>query len=76
MINETMKDLIVNHTNELIMDTNGNHVFQKILVIFPKRENQFIFDELVKLCIEIAKSKKGGCIFQRAFEFANPHQMY
>jgi hypothetical protein len=72
--NDVMKDLILSHTYELIMDTNGNHVFQKILMIYPKGDNQFIFDELAKVGIEIAKSKKGGCIFQRAFDHASPNQ--
>jgi hypothetical protein len=73
-INDAMKELIVNYTGELIMDTNGNHVFQKILMIYPKYDNTFIYDELAHLAIDIAKSKKGGCIFQRAFEFANLSQ--
>jgi hypothetical protein len=73
-INDVLKSLIVNHPLELIMDTNGNHVFQKILMIYPKQENQFIYDELIKIGIEVAKSKKGGCIFQRAFEHASTGQ--
>jgi hypothetical protein len=72
--NLAMKELIVNHSYDLIMDTNGNHVFQKILAIYPKNENQFIYDELTEISIDIAKSKKGGCIFQRAFDYASPSQ--
>jgi hypothetical protein len=73
-INDALKTLIMNYSGDLIMDTNGNHVFQKILMIYPKQDNQFIFDELMILSIDIAKSKKGGSIFQRAFEFANLRQ--
>jgi hypothetical protein len=73
-INEVFKALMVHHTYDLIMDTNGNHVFQKVLMIYPKEHNQFIYDELMKVGAEIAKSKKGGCVFQKAFDHASPVQ--
>jgi hypothetical protein len=74
VINEIFKELVLNHTSQLIADTDGNHVFQKVLMLYPKHENNFIYEELVKICFEISKSKKGGCIFQRAFELANYEQ--
>ncbi len=74
VINEIFKELIVSHSYDLIIDTNGNHVFQKILVMYPKDKNQFIFDELNKTCLEVARIKQGGCIFQRAFDLASLKQ--
>jgi hypothetical protein len=73
-INDVLKLLIVNHSYDLINDTNGNHVFQKVLMIYPKKENQFIYDQLMKISIDIAKSKKGGSVFQKAFEIASKIQ--
>jgi hypothetical protein len=73
-INQILRDLILGHTLNLINDTNGNHVFQKIMMIYPRNKNQFIFDELSKVSIEIAMSKKGGCIFQRTFGTATDYQ--
>jgi hypothetical protein len=57
-----------------ILDTNGNHVFQKILLLFPKNKNQFIYDLLCKIALDVAKLKQGGCIFGRAFECASLEQ--
>jgi hypothetical protein len=74
IINDVLKSLIIKRSYDLIMDTNGNHVFQKVLMIYPKKENQFIYDELMKIAIDIAKSKKGGSIFQKALELASPIQ--
>lgn len=74
LIFENLKELIINHTYDLILDKNGNHVFQKILLMYPKNKNQFIYDELCKISFEVAKLKQGGCIFQRAFEMASHSQ--
>jgi hypothetical protein len=73
--NEAFRGLLANHAYELIMDTNGNHVFQKILIIYPTDSNQFIYDELMRLSCDIARSKKGGCVLQRAFDHASPSQL-
>ncbi len=73
-INQIFRDLILGHALDLINDTNGNHVFQKIMIIFPRNKNQFIFDELNKICIEVSMSKKGGCIYQKAFSIASDSQ--
>jgi hypothetical protein len=74
MLNEILKELIENHIFDLILDTNGNHVFQKILLLFPKNKNQFIYDLLCKIALDVAKLKQGGCIFGRAFECASLEQ--
>jgi hypothetical protein len=67
-INEIFKSFVQEHIYDLIMDTNGNHVFQKILTIYHKSDNQFIYDELLKVGIDIALTKKGGSVFQRALD--------
>lgn len=71
VVNDVLKELILNNSYNLIIDTNGNHVFQKILIMYPKDKNQFIYDELNKISVEVAKIKQGGCIFQRAFDIAS-----
>jgi len=67
-INEVLKNLVLEHMMELIVDTNGNHVFMKVIGIYPIEKNEFIYDELFKRCYEIAKMKQGGTVFQKAFE--------
>jgi hypothetical protein len=74
VINEILKELVVNNCYDLIIDTNGNHVFQKILILYPREKNQFIYDELNKISLEVARIKQGGCIFQRAFDIASFNQ--
>lgn len=74
VINNILRELVEQHMLDLILDTNGNHVFQKIVILYPKNKNQFIFDELSKICLNVAKLKQGGCIFQRVFDHANPNQ--
>ena len=74
ILNEILKELVINHMMDLIVDTNGNHVFQKILLIYPKDSNDFIYEELIKFCFDISKFKQGGCILGRAFDFANASQ--
>jgi hypothetical protein len=74
VVNEVLKELIVKYSYDLIIDTNGNHVFQKILIMYPRDKNQFIYDELNKINVEVAKIKQGGCIFQRAFDIATLDQ--
>jgi hypothetical protein len=73
-LNSILKNLLLKHTMELILDTNGNHVFQKILILFPKKANDFIYEELTKSAFCISKLKQGGCIFQRALDFASNEQ--
>jgi hypothetical protein len=74
-INRTLKGLILTNSYDLIQDTNGNHVFQKVLQIFPKQENQFFYDEIHSYYMDLAKSKKGGCIFQKAFDCSSKSQL-
>jgi len=74
VINDILRELVVNHSYDLIIDTNGNHVFQKILIMYPREKNQFIYDELNKISLEVARIKQGGCIFQRAFDVASFNQ--
>lgn len=73
-VNDALRQLVQEHLFDLILDTNGNHVFQKILFIYPKNKNQFIYDALTKAASKIAKLKQGGCIFGRAFDCATMEQ--
>lgn len=56
------------------MDNNGNHVIQKLFYIFPSTNNQFIFDQIIKNCIEISGLKLGCCVIQKAIETASEIQ--
>ena len=73
-INNVLRNLIINNTMNLSSDTNGNHVLMKIILIYPRDNNQFIFDVLSKYSLEISKLRQGVYIFERAFEVANEKQ--
>ena len=47
---------------ELAEDINGNHVIQKILFTWKPEFNQFIYDAMIKQCIQIACHKHGCCV--------------
>jgi len=73
-LNDILKDLIESHIMDLILDTNGNHVFQKILALYPKDKSEFFYDELTRISFSVAKLKQGGCIFQKAFDHSSLEQ--
>jgi len=75
IINEIFKNLVLDYMMDLIIDTNGNHVFLKIIGIFPKSKNEFIFDQLLEKSKDIAKLKQGGTVFQKAFEHGSKTQI-
>ncbi len=56
----------------LIKDTNGNHVIQKILQIYPNQKNTFILKEIEENIVEISTLKQGSCIFQKVMECSKP----
>ena len=66
-----IKDFITNNIFNLIRDINGNHVIQKVILIYPVNKNSFILDEIIQNIIEISKLKQGGCIFQKVLEKSN-----
>ena len=59
---------MINNIFNLIKDINGNHVIQKILLLFPQDKNSFIMEEIIQNIIEISKLKQGSCIFQKVIE--------
>ena len=73
-LNEVFKNLIDNHLYELCCDKNGNHVYQKLLRVFPKERNQFLYDALIKICLQISIIQQGATLLQAAFDFSNKEQ--
>jgi hypothetical protein len=73
-LNEILKGLVMKHIFPLSFDKNGNHVFQKIIRIYPRDKNNFIYEQLNENCIEISKLKQGATILQTALKFANNQQ--
>ena len=70
-INKIMENLVINNMMNLILDTNGNHVFKKIISLYPKDKNDLIYMKIKEICIETAKLKQGGIVLQKAFEKAS-----
>jgi len=73
-INGVFKKLVLDYMIELIIDINGNHVFMKIIGIYPNDKNDFIYEELFIRSKEIARLKQGGTVIQKAFEKATKIQ--
>ena len=74
-LNNVIKNLIERHLYNLCCDKNGNHVYQKLLRIFPKdSNNDFLFDNLCNKILDIALLQQGAAIFQTALDMANYKQ--
>ena len=73
-LDQVFKNLIYNYLYKLCMDKNGNHVYQKIIKIFPKEKNDFLFDKLYDMALEISHLEQGVTIFQTAFEYSSKEQ--
>jgi hypothetical protein len=73
-LDEILKVLVVKHLFPLCFDKNGNHVFQKIIRIYPRNKNDFIYEQLNENCIEISKLKQGATILQTALKYTNNEQ--
>ena len=73
-LDNIFKKLIEQHICDLCPDINGNHVFQKIVKIFPKDKNNFIFEKLAENAFQISKLKQGASIFENCFLIATKNQ--
>ncbi|VVA92164.1 unnamed protein product [Arabis nemorensis] len=54
----------------LIRDLNGNHVIQRCLECLSTEDNQFIFDNATKFCIDIATHRHGCCVLQKCIAYS------
>ena len=73
-LNTILHTLIEKHLFPLCFDKNGNHVFQKIIRLYPKTKNDFIYNQLNQSAIEICKLKQGATILQTSLKYANESQ--
>ena len=73
-LNTILHTLIEKHLFPLCFDKNGNHVFQKIIRLYPKTKNDFIYNQLNQSAIEICKLKQGASILQTSLKYANESQ--
>ena len=75
-LNSIFKSLIEKHLYELCCDKNGNHVYQKLLRIFPKENNKnnFLYDELIKISFQVSIIQQGATLLNTAFENSNQEQ--
>ena len=73
-LNEVFKNLIENHLYELCCDKNGNHVYQKLLRVFPKERNQFLYDSLIKISFPVSIIQQGATLLQTAFDYSSKEQ--
>jgi hypothetical protein len=73
-LNSIFKSLIEKHLYQLCCDKNGNHVYQKLLRVFPKERNQFLYDSLIKISISVSIIQQGATLLQTAFDFSTQEQ--
>ncbi len=73
-LDNIFKMLIENHILDLCSDINGNHVFQKIVKIYPLEKNNFIFDKISENVTPISKLKQGVSIFENCFSISTKNQ--
>ena len=68
--------MIENHLYELCCDKNGNHVYQKLLKIFPKENNKddFLYDEFIKISFKVSIIQQGATLLNVALEQGNENQ--
>ena len=74
-LDDVIKNLIDNHLYELCCDKNGNHVYQKLLRVFPKERNQFLYDTLIKISYQVSIIQQGATLLQTAFDYSTPEQL-
>ena len=76
-INNCLKNLLSKHLYDLCKDKNGNHVYQKLLKVFSgeKEEiNNFLYDYLADIAIDVALLQQGATIFSTAIELGSYNQ--
>jgi hypothetical protein len=63
-------DFLVSHLKnniaDIAMNENGNHIIQKSMLLFNSQLNNFIYEELYANFLQIATSKYGCCVMQKA----------
>ncbi len=65
---DIIKDFITQSMLPLLRDNNGHHVVQKIILVYPKDNNSFLYSEVVKYIVEMSKLKQGSCIFTKLID--------
>ena len=73
ILNKVVK-MLKTHVTELVKDNNGNHVLQQCLMTIKNPDNEFIYEEVVDNCLEIATHKHGCCFIQKCIDYANECQ--
>ena len=58
----------------LMCDVNGNHVVQRCLQRLDAPRKQFLYDEAVAHCHQLATHRHGCCVLQRCLDHATPAQ--
>ncbi|CAM9281125.1 unnamed protein product, partial [Sphacelaria rigidula] len=61
-------------TVTLCLDTNGNHVVQRLLQHLAPSANGFVFEMLAEACVPVATHRHGCCVLQRAMDAATKEQ--
>ncbi|KNB42840.1 RNA-binding protein [Blastocystis sp. subtype 4] len=69
MVQDIM-DALRGHIAALSSHSNGNHVIQRCLQHMPEEYRVYVFEEVVKSCVEISTHRHGCCVVQRCLDSA------
>jgi hypothetical protein len=74
-LTNSITEMIKNHLYDLCCDKNGNHVYQKLLKVFKaETKNDFLYDYLSPISLDVALLQQGATIFSTAFSLSNHQQ--
>ena len=76
-LNNSIINLISKHLYDLCKDKNGNHVYQKLLKVFSyetEENNNFLYEYLADISIEVSLLQQGATIFSAALNLATYKQ--
>ncbi|KAG2303594.1 hypothetical protein Bca4012_062329 [Brassica carinata] len=58
----------------LAVDVNGNHVIQRCLQCLTTQDNEFLFEDATRFCIDIATHQYGCCVLQKCVAYSTGRQ--
>lgn len=61
------------HVTQLSMDTNGNHVIQRMLQHFHPNDCEFIFRAVMEDLVTVTRHRHGCCVVQRSLDASRGH---
>lgn len=58
----------------LVRDVNGNHVIQRCLQCLSTQDNECIFEDATRFCIDMVTHQHGCCVLQKCIAYSTGQQ--